>query len=76
MPRKRLRSLTKTGCWKRFIARLSPPGAEYLQLKLAEGRHFRRAKNALGWIQQNTILAEALQQCAQVLLVLLRGRGD
>ena len=39
-------------------------------------RHFLRAENVFRWIQQDTLLAEALKQCMQVLLVLiLRGRG-
>jgi hypothetical protein len=63
------------------LPRLSLPGAEYLRLK----RHFLRAENTYGWIQQDTVLAEALKLYAgvarahptQVLLVLiLRGRGD
>jgi hypothetical protein len=70
--------LTKTGRWKRFVAatfscRGRVPSAE----TVAEASHFRRVKNTFGWIQQDTILAEALKQSTQVLLVLiLRDRGD
>ena len=44
---------------------------------VVEEGHFRLAKNTFGWIQQDTILAEALKQSTQMLLVLiLRGRCD
>jgi hypothetical protein len=58
--------------------KLSPPGAQYLQLKLcSRGQSLPSRQKHILLDQQDTILTEALEKFMQMLLVLiLRGRGD